>query len=86
VVTQKGDEKLIAAILKNEPQIAIAAALEKFVAKLANTSAAVYVALTKDLNQIAKSQEAFHPFVLRQLTQPTDDGGVDGKKSTQASS
>jgi hypothetical protein len=44
------------------------------------------VRLAKDINQIAKSKEAFDPFVLWQRTQAADDGGVDDKKFTQSSS
>jgi hypothetical protein len=44
------------------------------------------VGLTKNINQIAKSKEAFDSLVLWQRTQAADDRGVDGEKFTQSSS
>ena len=64
--------------MKDESEIAVAAAFE--------AKAAVYLGPAKTVNQIADSKETFYPFVLWQFTQAADDGGVDGKKFTQASS
>jgi ABC-type hemin transport system substrate-binding protein len=86
VVAQEGDKKLSAAVLKNEPEISVAAKFEKLVAQLANSKTAVHVRPAESIRQIAKSQKAFHPFALRQFAQPGDDCGVDRKKLTQASS
>jgi len=46
----------------------------------------MYVGLTKNINEIAKSKKTLYPFVLWQLTQAADDCGVDDKKLTQSSS
>jgi hypothetical protein len=60
----------------------------QLVSELADAEAAVPMGLgpAKNIRAIAKSKEALHPFVLRQFTQPADDGGINGKKLTQASS
>lgn len=86
VVAEERDEKVGASVLKDESQIAVAAAFEQFVSKLADTKAAVHMGLTKTINQIAESKETFYPFVLWQVAQAADDRWIDGKKLTQASS
>jgi len=86
VVAEERDEKLGASILKDKSEIAVAAAFEELASQLADTKTAVHVRLTKDINQIAKSNETFYPFVLSQFTQAADDRGVDGQKFTQPSS
>jgi hypothetical protein len=42
--------------------------------------------LAETVQQIAKSKQALYSFVLWQFAQAADNGGVDGKKLTQASS
>jgi len=46
----------------------------------------MHMRLTKVIDQIAEGKKTFHPFVLRQFLQATDDFGVDDKKFTQSSS
>jgi hypothetical protein len=86
VVTEERNEKLGAAALKDESEVAVAAAFEELVSKLADTNTAVRMGLTENINQIAKSKETFYPFVFWQFTKALDDGGIYGKEFTQASS
>ena len=84
MVAEEGNKKLAAAVLKNEPQSAVAAAFEKLAAQLADAETGVHVRLPETVYQIAKSEKIFHSLVLRQFTQPPDNSRVDGEKSTQA--
>jgi hypothetical protein len=84
MVTEKGNEKLGASVVKDKPQIAVAAAFEKLAAQLADAETAVHMGLTEALDQIAKSEKTFHSLVLRQFTQSPDNSRVNGEKSTQA--
>ena len=86
VVTEERHEKLCTSVLKDESEIAVAAAFEKPVSYFADTETAMHMRLAKVIDQIAEGQKTFHPFVLRQFLQATDDFGVDGKKLTQAAS
>jgi hypothetical protein len=86
VVAEERDEKLCASVLKNESEIAVTPAFEKLASQLTDTKAAVYMGLTKNINQIEESKETFDPFVLWQSAQAADYRGVDGKEFTQASS
>ena len=86
VVTEERHEKLCTSVLKDESEIAVAAAFEKPVSYFADTETAMHMRLTKVIDQIAEGQKTFHPLVLRQFLQATDDFGVDGKKLTQAAS
>jgi hypothetical protein len=72
--------------LENEPEVSVAAKFEKLVAQFPNSKAGVHVRLAETIREIAKRQDAFHPFVLRQFPQPGDNNRVDGKKLTQAPS
>jgi hypothetical protein len=45
----------------------------------------VYVGLAIALHQIAKSQEAFHPFTLWEFPQTANDGRIYTKQLSQAS-
>ncbi len=56
MIAEKWNEKLVASILKDETQIAVAAALEKFVSQLADAKAAVHMGLAKTIDQIAERQ------------------------------
>jgi hypothetical protein len=85
MVAEKRNKKLGAAVLKNEPQLAVAAAFEELAAELADAETAVHVGLTEAFHQIAKSEKTLHSLVLRQSTQAPDNSRVDGEKSTQAS-
>jgi hypothetical protein len=64
VAAEERDEELVTPVLKDESEIAVAAAFEQLASQLANTKAAVNVGLAKNINQIAQSKETFHPFVL----------------------
>jgi len=46
----------------------------------------MHVRLAEPVKQIAKSKKAFDPLVLRQVSEASDDGRIDGKKFTQAAS
>jgi hypothetical protein len=86
MIAEEGYKKLTGSVLENKAQIAVAAALEKFAAQLADAEAAMHVRLSEPVYQIAKSEKAFHSLVLRQLTQTPDHPGIDREKSTQACS
>jgi hypothetical protein len=83
MVAEEGNKKLRASVLKDKPQIAVAAAFEKLASQLADAETAVHVGLTKAVHQVAKSKKALHFFALWQLAQATDHRGVDGEKLTQ---
>jgi hypothetical protein len=84
MVAEEGNKKVAAAILKNEPQSAVAAAFEKLAAQLTDAETGVDVSLPESVDQIAKSEKTFHSLVLRQFTQAPDNSRVDGEKPTQA--
>ncbi len=48
MVAEEGNKKLAAAVLKNEPQSAVAAAFEKLAAQLADAETGVHVRLAKN--------------------------------------
>ena len=56
MVAQKRNEQLPAPVLKDEPEIAVAAALEKLVCQFTDTEAAVYMRLPESLDEIAERQ------------------------------
>lgn len=56
MVAQERNEQLIASVLENESEIAVAATLKKFVRQLANTEAAMDMGLAKTPNEITKRQ------------------------------
>ena len=84
VVAHERNEKLLASVQENEPEIAVAAAFEKLVAEFADAKATVHVRLAKRFNQIAKREKALDPFVLGQGSKAPDDNRIDDEKSTQA--
>lgn len=84
MVAEKGNEKFGASVLKDKPQIAVAAAFEKLATQLVDAETAVHVGLSEAVDQIAKSEKTFHSPVLRQFTQSPDNSRVNGEKSTQA--
>ncbi len=56
VLAQERNEEILAPILKDEPEIAVAAALEKLVAQFTNTEAAMDMRLAKAINKITERQ------------------------------
>jgi hypothetical protein len=56
MVAQKRNEQFPAPVLKDEPEIAVAATLEKLIRQLADTKATVHMRLAKTINEIAQSQ------------------------------
>lgn len=56
MVAQKRNEQLFPAVLKNEPEIAVAAALEKLGRQFTNTETAMYMRLAKTIDEIAQRQ------------------------------
>ncbi len=56
MVAQKRNEQLIVSVLKNESEIAVAAAFEKLVAQFTDTEAAIDVRLAKAINKITERQ------------------------------
>jgi len=56
MVAQKRNEQLPAPILKDEPEIAVAAALEKLGSQFPDTEAAMYMRLPESFDQIAQRQ------------------------------
>lgn len=56
MVAQERNEQLIASVLENESEIAVAATLKKFVRQLANTEAAMDMGLAKTRNEITNRQ------------------------------
>lgn len=75
MVAKERDEKLRAAVLKDKPQIAIAAAFKKLRPQFADTEATVHVRLAIALHKIAESKKAFYPFILRECAQPANNRG-----------
>lgn len=56
MVAQERNKQLIASVLENESEIAVAATLKKFVRQLANTEAAMDMGLAKTPDEITKRQ------------------------------
>lgn len=84
MLAEEGNKKFSASVLKDKPQVAVAATFEKLAAQLADAETAVHVRLTKAVYQIAKSEKTFHSLALRQFTQSPDNSRIDGEKPTQA--
>jgi hypothetical protein len=56
MVAEKRNEQFITPVLKNEPEIAVAAALEKLVSQFTDSEAAMYMRLAKTIDEIAERQ------------------------------
>lgn len=84
MVAEEGNKKFRAAVLKDKPQITVAAAFEELAAQFADTETAMDMRLTKTIDQVAKRKQALYLFVLWQPLQPADHRRVDGKQLTQA--
>ena len=86
MVAEKRRVELSLSILEDKPKITVAVAFEKFVAQLPDSEAAVHVRLAETVEQITQSKQALHPLVLRQAAEASDDGRINGEKSTQRAS
>jgi hypothetical protein len=86
VISQERDKQVCRPVQENKTQRNIAATLEKLVAQFANPQAAVDVRPTKRVGQLAERQQALDPFILGWPLQASQDGRVNRKGLSQASS
>lgn len=56
VIPNKRGEKLGAAVLKDESEVAVAAALEEFVSQLADAKTAMHMGLSQSIDEFAQGE------------------------------
>jgi hypothetical protein len=83
VTFQKEDEEILGAILEEEAQGQVAAALEKAVTQLANAHPTVAMRLAEGLGQLDKREQALDALGFVQLLQFFKDARVKGEKLLQ---